>query len=97
MFWTMLCWDTFGPAVHENVTFTHITYLNIVADKLHPFMIPLFTDGSSLFQQEIVPCHTANMVQEWFEEYKFKLFTWLPNFPDLNKIKHLWDMLQKQV
>ena len=39
------------------------------------------------------------MVQEWFEEHnnEFEVLTWPPNSPDLNLIKHLWDVLNKQV
>ena len=39
---------------------------------VHPFMAMVFPDGSGLFQQDNVPCHTAHSVQEWHgvhEEY----------------------------
>ncbi|MCI4391499.1 hypothetical protein PGIGA_G00135220 [Pangasianodon gigas] len=37
--------------------------------------------------------------QEWIEEHdnEFKVLTWPPNSPDLNLIKYLWDVLNKQV
>ncbi|KAK3556263.1 hypothetical protein QTP70_007139 [Hemibagrus guttatus] len=37
------------------------------------------------------------MVQEWFDEHNngFEVMTWSPFFPDLNPIKHLWDVLDK--
>lgn len=41
--------------------------------------------GSGLFQEEHEPCHTANADQEWSRK-----------FPDLNLIKHLWNVLNKQ-
>ncbi|KAF7640777.1 hypothetical protein LDENG_00015010, partial [Lucifuga dentata] len=43
--------------------------------------------------------HTAEIVQEWFEEHdkEFKVLTWPPNSPDLNPIEHLWDVMEKQV
>ena len=50
-----------------------------------------------LFQQDNLLCHKANMVQEWFEEQTSLSLTCPPNFPDLNPIEHLWNVLDKQV
>jgi len=57
-------------------------------------MSTLFPDGSGLFQQDNAPCHTAHIVQEWFEEYdeEFKVLPWDPNSQNLNPIEHLWDV-----
>ena len=99
MLWAMFCWETLGPAIHVDVSLTRVTYLNIVADQVHPFMAMVFPDGSGLFQQDNAPCHTAHIVRECFEEH-YEVFTvlpWLPNAPDLNLIEHLWDVLDRQV
>ncbi len=68
MLWAMFCWETMGPGIH--VTSTCTTYLNTVADQVLPFMARIFPDGSGLFQQNNAPCHTAKIVQEWFEEHE---------------------------
>lgn len=59
-------------------------------------MVPVYTMGR---RQARVPCHTAKTVQEWFEEHSKELnvLTWPLNSPDLNPIKHLLDVLEKQV
>ncbi|KAF7659717.1 hypothetical protein LDENG_00294150 [Lucifuga dentata] len=95
MIWAMFCWETLCPGIHVDVTLTRTTYLNIAAEQAHPFMAVVFPDGSGLFQQDNTPCHTAEIVQEWFEEHdtEFKMLTWLPNSPDLS----LRDVLEKQV
>ncbi|KAG5841041.1 hypothetical protein ANANG_G00195380 [Anguilla anguilla] len=71
----------------------------MVADQVHPFMATVFPGGSGLFQQGNAPCHTAKIVQEWFEEHdkEFMVLPWPPNSPDLSPIEHLWDVLEKQV
>lgn len=52
MFWAMFCWENLGPAIHVNVSLTHVTYLSIVADHIHPFMEMVFAGGCGLFQQD---------------------------------------------
>ncbi|MCJ8733570.1 hypothetical protein PDJAM_G00225080 [Pangasius djambal] len=44
--WTMFCWENLGPGIHVDVTLTHSTYLNIVADQVHPFMATVFPNGT---------------------------------------------------
>ena len=73
----MFCWETLGPGTHVDVTLTRTTYLNIVADQEQHFMATVFPDGSGLFQQDNAPCHTAKIVQEWFEKHD-KEFKVLP-------------------
>lgn len=60
-------------------------------------MATVFLNGSSLFQKENVPCHTAKIAQEWVKEddTDVKVLTW--TFPDLSRIKLLWDVADKQV
>ena len=62
-------------------------------------METVFHDDCGLDQQDNVPYHKAKMVQDWFEEHshEFEVLTWPSNSPDLNPVKHLWDVLDKQV
>ena len=55
MLWAMFCCETLGPGINVNVTLTRTTYLNIVADQVHPFMATVFSNGSGLFQQDNTP------------------------------------------
>lgn len=61
--------ETLCAAIHVDFTLTIVTYLNIVADQLYPFVEMVISHGSCFFQQDNVPLHTAEMVQEWFEEH----------------------------
>ena len=98
-FWAMFCWETLGSALRVDVTSTHSTYLSIVAHFPDPFMERYSPDGRGLSQQDNAQCHKAKMFQEWFEEHNnmLKVLTWPLNSPDLNQIKHLGDVLDKQV
>lgn len=97
MLQVMFCWETLDPGIH--VTLTSTICLNIVADRVHPFMVAYIPNGSGLFQQENVICPTANVVKEGFEEYdkESKVLTWPPNSSDLNPIEYLWNVLEQQV
>ncbi|CAN9501504.1 unnamed protein product [Ophioblennius macclurei] len=99
MLWAMFCWDTLGPALHVDSGLDPQSYLDIVADHVHPFMGVMFPEGGGLFQQDNAPCYVADSVQRWFEEHdqEFTVLTWPPNSPDLNPIEHLWDLLDKQI
>ncbi len=59
----------------------------------------IFPDGSGLFQQDNAPCHTAEIVQEWFDEHdkEVKVLPWPSNSPDLNSTEHLWDVIDQHI
>lgn len=76
-----------------------ITYLSVVTNNAHLFIENIYLVCCGLFHQDTLPCYKAIMVQEWFDEHnnEFKVLTWSTHFPKLNSIKHLWDLLGKQV
>uniref|UniRef100_A0A3B1JRE4 Transposase Tc1-like domain-containing protein n=1 Tax=Astyanax mexicanus TaxID=7994 RepID=A0A3B1JRE4_ASTMX len=97
--WAAFCWDTLGPVIAVDASLTSDSYLDIVAEQVPPFMGMVFPDGSGFFQQDNAPCHTADCVQEWFEEHseEFSLLPWPTDSPDLNPMKNLWDVLEQEV
>lgn len=60
------CWQLDG-------TLKHTGCLNIVADKVSSVMEILYLNGNWIFQQDNVTCHSAWIVQEWFEEHNFSM------------------------
>lgn len=60
----MFCWETFGTGIDIDVTLTLPSYLNISADQGHPIMVTVFPNSSGPFQQNIMCCNTAEIVQE---------------------------------
>lgn len=51
-----------------DVTLSHTTYLNIVADQVHALIKTVFPYGLGLILQ-----HNAKMVQQWFKEHTNEL------------------------
>ena len=50
-----------------------------------------------IFQQDNDPKHTSRQAQEWFEENGVTVLLWPASSPDMNLIKHVWDMLDRKV
>ncbi len=62
MLWPMFCWETLGPAFMWMLL----------------WHLRLLQTSSSPSQQDNAPCHTANIVQGWFEEHdkEFGMLCW---------------------
>ena len=54
--------------------------------------------GTTLFQQDSAPCHTAKVVQKWFQDNNIEtLQNWHPSSPDLNPIENCWNLMKRKV
>lgn len=81
----MFCWKTLDPGIYVVVILTHTNNLNIVADKVQPFMVTVFPGGSGLFQWDNAPFHSAKFAQEQFKKYDidFKVLP-KPKIPEVS-------------
>ncbi|GBN26526.1 hypothetical protein AVEN_236015-1 [Araneus ventricosus] len=70
MLWGTFSWAALGAVVVVEQTMKAANYLNIIADKLHPYIAFVFATGNGIFQQDNSPCHKARIVFEWFEDIK---------------------------
>ncbi len=64
--------------------------------SLYDYSVPIFW---CYFQQDNAPCHKAQIISDWFVEHdnEFTLLKWPPQSPDLNPIKHLWDVVEREI
>lgn len=77
-----------------DVTLIYSTNLNIAIKQVHPFRATVKTVKS--FSRIVLPVTlTTKIVQERFEKQNkyMKVLTWPSNFPALNLIKELWNVL----
>ena len=54
----------------------------------------------SIFQQDNVPCHTAQTTTDWLKNHKMEVMgkgVWPANSPDLNPIEFLWSILEEEL
>jgi hypothetical protein len=49
------------------------------------------------FQQDNARIHTGIDTQEWFELHGIYVVEWRPHSPDLNPIKHVWNLLKQKL
>ncbi len=92
-------WQTLGPLVPIEHRLNTTAYLRFVADHVHPFMTTVYPSSDGYFQQDNAPCHKAQIISDWFLEHdnEFTLLIWSRQSPDLNPIKHLWDVVEREI
>ncbi|GBO07132.1 hypothetical protein AVEN_124387-1 [Araneus ventricosus] len=57
MLWRMFSWAALGSVIVVEQTMKAASYLNIIADQLHPYMAFVFPTGNVIFHQDSAPCH----------------------------------------
>jgi len=95
----MFSWHTLGPLVPIGHRLIAVAYLSIVSDHVHPFMASMDPTPDGYFQQDNVPCHKAQIISNWFLEHdnEFTVLKWPPQSPDLNKVEHVWDVVEQEL
>ncbi len=65
----------------------------VYQEILEHFMLPsadqLFKDADFIFQQDLVPAHTAKSTKSWLSDHGVGVLDWPANSPDLNAIENL--------
>ncbi len=62
-------------------------------------MTTVYTSSDGYFQQDNALCYKAQIISDWFLEHdnEFTLLQWPPQSPDLNPIKQLWDVVEREI
>ena len=85
----------------------HRTELVVIAGKLNavryredillPHVVPfLQTHPDMTLRHDNATSHTARSVRDFLQDRNVSVLPWLAKCPDLNPIKHVWDLLDRR-
>ncbi|KAI4872931.1 hypothetical protein NFI96_005306 [Prochilodus magdalenae] len=73
----------------------------VYQEDLEHLMLPaadqLYGDADFIFQQDLVPPHSAKATSTWFKDHGIPVLNWPANSPDLKPIENLWGMLKRKM
>ena len=103
MIWGCFVGKMLGPIAFINGTVNTTLYIEILNEKLVPFIDAIAIDGvtNTVFQQDNASCHVSKKTTEWLQhsmlEHGYTTMVWPPNSPDMNLIEHLWKHLKQEL
>jgi len=91
MVWGAFSWHGMGPLVILDATLTGARYLQLLGDRLHPFVRFQHPDDIAVYQDDNAGPHRAIFVRAWFNEHAggIQQLNWPPRSPDMNPIEHI--------
>ena len=86
--------------VEANTKINSDIYIEILMDKIYPWVLFIYGKGPFVFQQDGAPSHTARKTQEWFTVNFpgfWHKYIWPPYSPDLNVTHYsIWSVLESK-
>ena len=103
MVWGCFIGKMLGPIALIDGTVNTILYIDILTEKLVPFIDAIALDGTTntVFQQDNASSHVSKKAREWLQTsalaHGYTIMNWPPNSPDMNLIEHLWKHLKQEL
>ena len=72
-------------------------YCDVLQNEVKQLVAKIHEQGKIVFQQDLAPCHTSNIVKEKIVKPRLGVLDWAPKMPDLNPVEMLWSILDKKL
>jgi hypothetical protein len=98
MVWGCISWNGTGRLHRIDGPMNAAKYCEILSDSLLGSLADQSTPISDIiYQQDNDPKHTSRLAMKWFRDHGFQMLPWPAQSPDMNIIKHAWDVLDRQI
>ncbi len=76
---------------------TASVYQEILKQLMLPSTDQLFKDADFIFQQDLIPAHTAKSTKSWLNDHGVDVLDCSANSPDLNPIENIWSIVKRKM
>ncbi len=97
MVWGAMSSAGVGPMCFLKTNVTATVYQEILEHFMLPSADQPFKDADFIFQQDLVPAHTAKSTKSWLNDHGVTILDWLANSPDMNPIENLWGIVKMKM
>ncbi len=97
MIWAAMSSAGVGLLCFLKSTVNAAIYQEILEHSMPPSADKLYGDADFIFQQDLVPAHTAKGTKSWFNDHGVTVLDWPANSPDLNSIENVWGIVKRKM
>ncbi len=97
MIWAAMSSAGVGPLCFLKSTVNAAIYQEILEHFMLPSADKLYGDADFIFQQDLVPAHTAKGTKSWFSDHGVTVLDWPANSPDLNPKENLSGIVKRKM
>ncbi len=97
MIWGAMSSVGVGPFCFFKTNVTAPVYQEMLENFMLPSADQLFKDADFIFQQDLVPAHTAKSTTSWLNDHGVGVLDWPANSPELNPIENICCIVKRKM